>query len=156
MRQYTLSLQRIPRGVVALGFVSLFMDVSSEMVYGLLPFFLVNVLKTSVGTFGLIQGAAEASTAITKLFSGVVSDWWGKRTPLILVGYGLAALVRPIFRSQPQQRRYSALVSSIASARGSVARPVTRWLPTSPRPIGAAPPSGCDNPWIAWAPSWGP
>jgi MFS family permease len=91
------SLQRIPQGVVALGFVSLFMDVSSEMIHGLLPFFLVSVLKTSAWTFGVIEGVAEASTAITKLFSGVVSDWWGRRKPLLLVGYGLAALVRPIF-----------------------------------------------------------
>lgn len=92
-----MSLQRIPRGVVALGFVSLFMDVSSEMIHSLLPLFLVSVLKTSALTFGVIEGVAEASTAITKLFSGAVSDWWGKRKPLLLVGYGLAALVRPMF-----------------------------------------------------------
>jgi Na+/melibiose symporter-like transporter len=61
------------------------MDVSSEMIHGLLPFFLVSVLKTSALTFGVIEGVAEASTAITKLFSGVVSDWWGKRKPLLLV-----------------------------------------------------------------------
>jgi MFS family permease len=73
------------------------MDLSSEMIHGLLPFFLVTVLKTSALTFGVIEGVAEASTAITKLFSGVVSDWWGKRKPLLLVGYGLAALVRPVF-----------------------------------------------------------
>jgi MFS family permease len=73
------------------------MDVSSEMIHGLLPFFLVSVLKTSALTFGVIEGVAEASTAITKLFSGVVSDWWGKRKPLLLAGYGLAALVRPVF-----------------------------------------------------------
>ena len=92
-----MSVQRIPRGVVALGFVSLFMDVSSEMIHSLLPLFLVSVLNTSALTFGVIEGVAEASTAITKLFSGVVSDWWGKRKPLLLIGYGLAALVRPIF-----------------------------------------------------------
>jgi Na+/melibiose symporter-like transporter len=73
------------------------MDVSSEMIHSLLPLFLVSVLKTSALTFGVIEGVAEASTAITKLFSGVVSDWWGKRKPLLLVGYGLAALVRPVF-----------------------------------------------------------
>jgi MFS family permease len=73
------------------------MDLSSEMIHGLLPFFLVNVLKTSALAFGVIEGVAEASTAVTKLFSGVVSDWWGRRKPLLLVGYGLAALVRPVF-----------------------------------------------------------
>jgi MFS family permease len=93
----SVNLQRIPQGVVALGLVSLFMDLSSEMIHGLLPFFLVNVLKTSAFTFGVIEGVAEATTAVTKLFSGVVSDWWGRRKPLLLVGYGLAALVRPVF-----------------------------------------------------------
>jgi Na+/melibiose symporter-like transporter len=72
------------------------MDVSSEMIHSLLPLFLVSVLKTSALTFGVIEGVAEASAAITKLFSGVVSDWWGKRKPLLLVGYGLAALVRGV------------------------------------------------------------
>ena len=91
-----MSVQRVPPGVVALGFVSLFMDVSSEMIHSVLPLFLVSVLKTSALTFGVIEGVAEASTAITKLFSGVVSDWWGKRKPLLLFGYGLAALVRPV------------------------------------------------------------
>ena len=60
-------MQRIPRGVVALGFVSLFMDVSSEMIHSLLPLFLVSVLKTSALTFGVIEGVAEASTAMTDL-----------------------------------------------------------------------------------------
>jgi len=89
--------RQIPSGVVALGFVSLFMDVSSEMVHSLLPIFLVNVLGASAATFGVIEGVAETSTAITKVFSGVLSDWWGKRKPLLLAGYGLAALVRPVF-----------------------------------------------------------
>jgi MFS family permease len=90
-------LQGIPRGVITLGFVSLFMDVSSEMIHSLLPIFLVDVLQTSALTFGLIEGAAEAATALTKLFSGVVSDWLGKRKPLLLAGYGLAAATRPLF-----------------------------------------------------------
>jgi hypothetical protein len=118
------------------------------MIHSLLPLFLVSVLKTSALTFGVIEGVAEASTAITKLFSGVLSDWWGKRKPLLLVGYGLAALVRPVFPLAT-----TALVSPIVSARASVARPVTPWLPTSPRPIGAVPPTGCASPWIARAPS---
>lgn len=89
--------RRIPSDVVAVGLVSLFMDVSSEMVHSLLPVFLVSVLGASAATFGVIEGVAEGSTAITKLFSGVVSDWWGKRKPLLLAGYGLAMLVRPVF-----------------------------------------------------------
>lgn len=87
----------IPRGVITLGFVSLFMDVSSEMIHSLLPVFLVDVLQTSALTFGLIEGVAEAATALAKLFSGVMSDWLGKRKPLLLAGYGLAAVTRPLF-----------------------------------------------------------
>lgn len=92
-----MQLERIPRGVVALGFVSLFMDVSSEMIYSLLPIFLVGVLGTSALTYGVIEGVAEAAAAITKLFSGSISDWLGKRKPLLLAGYGLAALAKPLF-----------------------------------------------------------
>lgn len=89
--------QSIPRGVITLGFVSLFMDVSSEMIHSLLPIFLVDVLQASALTFGLIEGVAEAATALTKLFSGAISDWLGKRKPLLLAGYGLAAATRPLF-----------------------------------------------------------
>ena len=88
---------RVPAGVVTLGFVSLLMDVSTEMILSLLPVFLVSVLGASAATFGAIEGAAEGTASITKLFSGAFSDWWGKRKPLLLAGYGLAALVRPIF-----------------------------------------------------------
>ncbi|HUN28047.1 MAG TPA: MFS transporter [Steroidobacteraceae bacterium] len=88
---------RIPSGVVTLGFVSLLMDVSTEMILSLLPVFLVSVLGASAATFGAIEGVAEATASITKLFSGAMSDFWGKRKPLLLAGYGLATLVRPIF-----------------------------------------------------------
>lgn len=73
------------------------MDISSEMIHSLLPIFLVSVLHTSALTFGVIEGVAEGTAAITKLFSGVLSDWLGRRKPLLLVGYGMAALVKPIF-----------------------------------------------------------
>jgi len=79
--------RKLPRTVVALGFVSLFMDVSSEMIHALLPVYLV----------GVIEGVAEATANVTKLFSGVVSDWIGRRKPLVLAGYGLAALTKPVF-----------------------------------------------------------
>ena len=64
----------IPRGVWALGFVSLFMDISSEMIHALLPVFLVSVLGTSVATVGLLEGTAEAIAQVTKVFSGTLSD----------------------------------------------------------------------------------
>ncbi|HVJ29495.1 MAG TPA: MFS transporter [Gammaproteobacteria bacterium] len=91
----------IPRGVWALGFVSLFMDISSEMIHALLPVFLVSVLGTSVATVGLLEGTAEAIAQVTKVFSGTLSDWLGKRKRLTVVGYGLAALTKPLFALAP-------------------------------------------------------
>jgi MFS family permease len=94
----TASLRKsLPRTVVALGFVSLLMDTSSEMIHSLLPVFLVGTLGASVEAVGLIEGIAEATAAISKLFSGVVSDWVGRRKPLVLLGYGLAAATKPLF-----------------------------------------------------------
>ena len=91
----------IPRGVWALGFVSLFMDVSSEMIHALLPVFLVSVLGASVTAVGLLEGTAEALASITKVFSGTVSDWLGKRKLLTVLGYGLAAVTKPLFALAP-------------------------------------------------------
>ena len=87
----------IPRGVWALGFVSMFMDISSEMIHALLPIYLVAVLGTSMTTIGFIEGIAEATAMITKVFSGALSDWLGKRKLLAVIGYGLAAFTKPIF-----------------------------------------------------------
>lgn len=87
----------IPRAVWALGFVSLLMDVSSELIHSLLPVFMFTVLGVSAFTIGLIEGAAEATALIVKVFSGALSDWWGKRKPLALLGYGLGALSKPLF-----------------------------------------------------------
>ena len=88
---------RIPRVVWTLGFVSLFMDLSSEIVHGLLPVFLTATLGVSVAFVGLIDGIAESTAAIAKVFSGYISDRLGRRKPLILLGYGLAALSKPMF-----------------------------------------------------------
>lgn len=87
----------IPRTVWALGFVSLFMDISSEMIHALLPLFLTLGLGASVVVVGLIEGVAEATAAIAKVFSGYLSDRIGRRKPLILVGYALGALSKPFF-----------------------------------------------------------
>lgn len=89
--------QALPRGVVALGLVSMFMDVSSEMIHSLLPVFMVSMLGLSTLTVGFIEGIAESTAAITKVFAGVASDWIGKRKPLVLLGYGMAALTKPLF-----------------------------------------------------------
>ena len=92
-----LSWRQIPRSVVALGFVSLFMDISSELIHGLLPLFLVGTLGASAVTLGMIEGIAEATAAFGKLFSGVVSDWVGKRKLLVVIGYSLSAATKLVF-----------------------------------------------------------
>ncbi len=89
--------RRLPAGIWALGFVSLLMDISSEMIHSLLPVFMVTVLGTSLWAVGLIEGLAEATALIVKVFSGVLSDYWGKRKPLAVFGYGLGALSKPLF-----------------------------------------------------------
>jgi MFS family permease len=91
----------MPRGVWALGLVSLFMDVSSEMIHALLPVFLVGVLGASVTAVGLLEGTAEALASVTKVFSGTLSDRLGKRKALTVLGYGLAALTKPVFALAP-------------------------------------------------------
>lgn len=90
-------LKRLPRGIWMLGLVSLFMDVSSEMIHAILPLFVVGTLGASAALLGLLEGIAEATAQISKLFSGVLSDRWGSRKALALLGYGLAAVVKPLF-----------------------------------------------------------
>jgi len=95
------SLLRIPKGVWVLGFVSMLMDVSSEMIHALLPVYLVTVLGASTITVGFIEGIAEATASITKIFSGALSDWFGRRKLLAALGYGLAACTKPLFPLAP-------------------------------------------------------
>ncbi len=92
---------RVPQAVWAIGLVSLLMDVSSEMIHGLLPIFLVGTLGASALVLGAIEGTAEAVAAISKLPSGWLSDRFRRRKPLALLGYGLAAVVKPIFALAP-------------------------------------------------------
>lgn len=87
----------LPRTIWALGFVSLFMDVSSEMIHAFLPVFLLSTLGASATLVGLIEGIAEGTAAVTKVASGAISDWFGKRKLLAVVGYGLAAVTKPVF-----------------------------------------------------------
>ena len=87
----------IPRTIWALGFVSLLMDMSSELVHSLLPVLLASGLGASALAIGLIEGAAEGLVMVTKVFSGYLSDAFGKRKPLVLLGYGLAAASKPLF-----------------------------------------------------------
>src|SRR6516165_7482925 len=88
---------QIPSGVWVLGFVSMLMDISSEMIHSLLPMFMVTTLGTSVFVVGLVEGLAESTALIVKIFSGSLSDYLGKRKSLAVFGYGMAALSKPLF-----------------------------------------------------------
>ena len=87
----------IPRGVWMLGLVSLFMDISSELIHSLLPVFMVTSLGASALIVGVVEGVAEATALIVKVFSGTISDYIGKRKGLTVLGYGLGALSKPLF-----------------------------------------------------------
>ena len=89
--------RQIPTGVWVLGFVSMLMDISSEMVHSLLPMFMVTTLGASALTVGLIEGAAESTALMVKVFSGALSDYFGKRKGLAVFGYALGALTKPLF-----------------------------------------------------------
>jgi MFS family permease len=94
-------LAAVPRGVWVLGLVSMCMDLSSELVHSLLPLYMATALGASVFVIGIIEGVAEALALIVKLFSGVVSDYFRKRKPLVLFGYGLAAVSKFAFPLAP-------------------------------------------------------
>jgi MFS family permease len=89
--------RRLPKAIWVLGFVSMFMDISSELVHSLLPVFMTTALGASLVTIGVIEGIAEGTAAITKVFSGAISDYLGRRKLLAVVGYLLGALSKPIF-----------------------------------------------------------
>lgn len=91
------SWRSLPPAIWALGFGSLFMDASSELVHALLPLFMVTTLGASMVTVGLIEGAAEATAAITRMFSGALSDHLGRRKVLVILGYALGAVTKPVF-----------------------------------------------------------
>ena len=91
------TLKQIPIGIWMLGFVSMLMDISSEMVHSLLPLFMVGTLGASALVVGLIEGLAESTALIVKVFSGALSDYLGKRKGLALFGYALGALTKPLF-----------------------------------------------------------
>jgi len=91
------TLRQIPVGVWVLGFVSMLMDISSEMIHSLLPLFMVTTLGASAFAVGIIEGLAESTALIVKIFSGALSDYLGRRKGLAVVGYGLSALTKPLF-----------------------------------------------------------
>jgi MFS family permease len=88
---------RMPPNVATLGLVSLLMAASSQMTNSLLPLYLVTVMGASTATVGLIEGLAEATNSCLRAVSGVISDWIGRRKPLVVFGYALSACVKPVF-----------------------------------------------------------
>ncbi len=101
MRPRPAPVTRLPAGIWALGLVSLLMDTSSELVHSLLPVFMATTLGASVLTIGVLEGVAEATAAFAKVFSGTLSDRLGRRKGLVVAGYGLAALTKPLFPLAP-------------------------------------------------------
>ena len=97
MKNNPISPGRLPVGIWILGFVSMLMDISSEMIHSLLPMFLVGTLGASVFAVGIIEGIAESTALITKVFSGALSDYLGKRKGLAVFGYALGAFTKPVF-----------------------------------------------------------
>ena len=88
---------QIPAGIWVLGFVSMLMDISSEMIHSLLPLFMVTTLGTSVFVIGIIEGLAQSTALIVKVFSGILSDYIGKRKGLAVIGYAMGAFSKPLF-----------------------------------------------------------
>ena len=99
--RYGATLRQIPSGIWVLGFVSMLMDISSEMIHSLLPLFMVSTLGASAFAVGLIEGLAESTALIVKVFSGTLSDYLGKRKGLAVFGYALGALSKPLFAMAP-------------------------------------------------------
>jgi len=93
----TKAFRALPPGIWALGFVSMLMDISSELVHSLLPIFMTTVLGASMLTVGMVEGIAEATAAATKVFSGAISDYLGRRKLLVVLGYALSAITKPVF-----------------------------------------------------------
>ena len=143
---------RLPPGIWALGFVSMLMDISSEMIHALLPLYMVGALGASTLAVGLIEGIAEATASITKVFSGALSDKLGKRKLLAAIGYGLAACSKPVFPLAGSLGWVVAarFVDRIGKGiRGTPSSPIWR------RRAYAARPSACASPSTPPAPSWG-
>lgn len=109
-RPETTALRALPRGIWALGIVSLLMDTSSELIHSVLPLYLATVLGAPATAIGILEGAAEATAAAVRVFSGALTDRLGRRKALALAGYGLAALAKPVFP-------LAASVAAVAAAR---------------------------------------
>lgn len=88
---------KLPKQIWALGFVSLLMDISSESIQGVLPIYLISSMGATATTLGLFEGVTEAMALVVKVFSGSLSDWMKKRKPLVIAGYFMGAISKPLF-----------------------------------------------------------
>jgi MFS family permease len=146
------SAARIPGSIWVLGLVSLLMDISSELIHSLLPVFMVSSLGASVFVVGIIEGVAEATALIVRVFSGALSDYLGRRKALAVIGYGLGAASKPMFA-------LASSVSWVFAARfmDRIGKGI-RGSRISPRRRSAGRPTGCASPWIpsvhSWVPCW--
>ena len=141
---------KLPAGIWMLGFVSLLMDVSSEMIHSLLPMFMVTVLGASALTVGVIEGLAEATALMVKVFSGALSDYLGRRKGLALLGYGLGALSKPLFALAGGLGWVVGARLMDRVARACAARREMRWWPIWRRRPCAARLSDYGNRWTPW------
>ena len=149
MSSATNASKRLPRTVWALGFTSLFMDVSSELIHGLLPLFLVVSLGASAAVLGLIEGIAEAAAQIVRVFSGWLSDTLQRRKALAVAGYGLAALTKPIFplAHAVWLGAFARILDRLGKGVRGAPRRAMRSSPMSHRPSNAGRHSACGSRW---------
>lgn len=138
---------RLPRAIYALGWVSLLMDIASEMVYPLLPLFLTTVLGASKTTVGLVEGVAEATSSLFKVAGGRISDRIAARKPLLLAGYGAPAFSGLSWRWPRLPGTCFCTGSWIGSAKGCALPPVTPWSPRPPQKSSTGGPMGCTGRW---------
>jgi len=146
------TLSQIPKGVWIVGGVSMLMDISSEIIHSLLPLFMVTTLGASVIFIGLLEGLAEATALIIKVFSGAISDYLGKRKGLALLGYGLGAASKPLFAlaSSSGMILGARLIDRVGKGIRGAPRDALVADVTPPELRGAAyglPPTGCVSRW---------
>ena len=145
---------KIPAGIWVLGFVSLLMDISSGMIHALLPLFLITSLGASALMIGLIEGVAEVTALIVKVFSGVLSDWFGRRKGLALLGYGLGAATKPLFAEALSAGLVLTARLLDRVGKGIRGAPAMHWWPTLPRRNCAAPRMGFSTSSAGWPCCW--
>lgn len=144
------TLRRIPGGVWIIGFVSLLMDISSEMIHSLLPLFMATSLGAPVVIIGLIEGVAEATALCVKVFSGVISDYIGKRKGLAVLGYGLGALSKPLFALASTSGMIFSARMIDRVGKGIRGHPEMRSLLTLLRPRSEGRLMACARHWTRW------